>query len=184
MVVLVIFVFLQNWRAVIIPCITIPVSLIGTLAIMSLFGFSINTLTLFGLILAVAIVVDDAIVVVEAVHAKLDLGYKSAKLASIDAMNEISGAIISITLVMASVFIPVSFMGGTSGAFYREFGITMAISIIISALNALTLSPALCAILLKPKDEEGKERKMSMVDRFHASFNAAYGKVQIGRAHV
>ena len=141
-------------------------------------GFSLNLLTLAALVLAIAIVVDDAIVVVEAVHAKLDLGYKSARQASIDAMNEISGAIISITLVMAAVFIPVSFMGGTSGTFYREFGITMAISIIISALNALTLSPALCAILLKPKNEDGTTRKMSMVDRFHASFNAAYGKVQ------
>ena len=128
--------------------------------------------------LAIAIVVDDAIVVVEAVHAKLDLGYKSAKTASIDAMNEISGAIISITLVMAAVFIPVSFMGGTSGTFYREFGITMAIAIIISALNALTLSPALCAVLLKPKNEDGSKRKMSLIDRFHAAFNASYGKVQ------
>ena len=174
----VVYIFLQDLRSTLIPMIAVPVALIGTFFFLYVFGFSLNLLTLAALVLAIAIVVDDAIVVVEAVHAKLDLGYKSAKLASIDAMNEISGAIISITLVMASVFIPVSFMGGTSGAFYREFGITMAISIIISALNALTLSPALCAILLKPKDEEGKERKMSMVDRFHASFNAAYGKVQ------
>ena len=171
---IVVYIFLQDTRSTLIPLIAVPVSLIGTFFFLYAFGFSLNLLTLAALVLAIAIVVDDAIVVVEAVHAKLDLGYKSAKLASIDAMNEISGAIISITLVMASVFIPVSFMGGTSGAFYREFGITMAISIIISALNALTLSPALCAILLKPKDEEGKERKMSMVDRFHASFNAAY----------
>lgn len=178
LVFIVVYIFLQDTRSTLIPLIAVPVSLIGTFFFLYAFGFSLNLLTLAALVLAIAIVVDDAIVVVEAVHAKLDLGYKSAKLASIDAMNEISGAIISITLVMASVFIPVSFMGGTSGAFYREFGITMAISIIISALNALTLSPALCAILLKPKDEEGKERKMSMVDRFHASFNAAYGKVQ------
>ena len=118
--------------------------------------------------------------VVEAVHAKLDQGYKSTLTASIDAMNEISGAIISITLVMASVFIPVSFIGGTSGSFYREFGVTMAVSIFISALNALTLSPALCAIFLKPHDENGHEKKMSMIDRFHASFNTAYDKV-LGR---
>ena len=178
LVFIVVYIFLQDWRSTLIPLIAVPVSLIGTFFFLYVFGFSLNLLTLAALVLAIAIVVDDAIVVVEAVHAKLDLGYKSARLASIDAMNEISGAIISITLVMASVFIPVSFMGGTSGAFYREFGITMAISIIISALNALTLSPALCAILLKPKDEHGKERKMTVIDRFHASFNAAYGKVQ------
>ena len=118
--------------------------------------------------------VDDAIVVVEAVHAKLDQGYKSSLTASIDAMNEISGAIISITLVMAAVFVPVSFIGGTSGSFYREFGVTMAVSIIISALNALTLSPALCAIFLKPHDAEGHEKKLSRVDRFHQSFNVAF----------
>ena len=111
---------------------------------------------------------------VEAVHAKLDQGYKSSLTASIDAMNEISGAIISITLVMAAVFVPVSFIGGTSGSFYREFGVTMAISIIISALNALTLSPALCAIFLKPHDAEGHEKKLSRVDRFHQSFNVAF----------
>ena len=125
------------------------------------------------MLLAIAIVVDDAIVVVEAVHAKLDQGYKSPLTASIDAMNEISGAIISITLVMAAVFVPVSFIGGTSGSFYREFGVTMAVSIIISALNALTLSPALCAIFLKPH-EEGHEKKLSRVDRFHQSFNVAF----------
>ncbi|MCR5679465.1 MAG: efflux RND transporter permease subunit, partial [Prevotella sp.] len=134
----------------------------------------INLLTLSALLLAIAIVVDDAIVVVEAVHAKLDQGYKSSLTASIDAMNEISGAIISITLVMASVFIPVSFIGGTSGTFYREFGVTMAVSIFISALNALTLSPALCAIFLKPHDKDGHEKKMSAIDRFHASFNTAF----------
>ncbi|MBQ3753514.1 MAG: efflux RND transporter permease subunit, partial [Prevotella sp.] len=154
-----------------------PVSLIGTFFFLNVFGFSINLLTLSALLLAIAIVVDDAIVVVEAVHAKLDQGYKSTLTASIDAMNEISGAIISITLVMASVFIPVSFIGGTTGTFYREFGVTMAVSIFISALNALTLSPALCAIFLKPHDKEGHERKMSRIDRFHASFNTAYESV-------
>ena len=126
------------------------------------------------MVLAIAIVVDDAIVVVEGVHAKLDQGYKSSREASIDAMSELGGALVSITLVMMSVFIPVSFMGGTAGTFYRQFGITMAISIAFSALNALTLSPALCAIFLKPHDSEHKPKKMSVIDRFHTSFNAAY----------
>ena len=177
LVFLVIYVFLQDWRSTLIPLIAVPVSLIGTFFFLSVFGFSINLLTLSALLLAIAIVVDDAIVVVEAVHAKLDQGYKSTLTASIDAMNEISGAIISITLVMASVFIPVSFIGGTTGTFYREFGVTMAVSIFISALNALTLSPALCAIFLKPHDENGHEKKMSRIDRFHMAFNTAYDKI-------
>ena len=177
LVFIVVYIFLQDFRSTLIPLIAVPVSLIGTFFFLKVFGFSINLLTLSALLLAIAIVVDDAIVVVEAVHAKLDQGYKSSLTASIDAMNEISGAIISITLVMASVFIPVSFIGGTSGTFYREFGVTMAVSIFISALNALTLSPALCAIFLKPKDENGNERKMSRIDRFHESFNTAYDKV-------
>ena len=171
LVFIVIYVFLQDWRSTLIPLIAVPVSLIGTFFFLNVFGFSINLLTLSALLLAIAIVV------VEAVHAKLDQGYKSTLTASIDAMNEISGAIISITLVMASVFVPVSFIGGTSGTFYREFGVTMAVSIFISALNALTLSPALCAIFLKPHDENGHEKKMSMIDRFHASFNTAYDKI-------
>lgn len=178
LVFIVVYIFLQDFRSTLIPLIAVPVSLVGTFFFLYIFGFSLNLLTLAALVLAIAIVVDDAIVVVEAVHAKLDLGYKSSELASKDAMSEISGAIISITLVMSAVFVPVSFLGGTSGTFYREFGVTMAISIIISALNALTLSPALCAILLKPHNEDGSERKMSVVDRFHASFNAAYDKVQ------
>ena len=177
LVFIVIYVFLQDWRSTLIPLIAVPVSLIGTFFFLSVFGFSINLLTLSALLLAIAIVVDDAIVVVEAVHAKLDQGYKSTLTASIDAMNEISGAIISITLVMASVFIPVSFLGGTTGTFYREFGVTMAVSIFISALNALTLSPALCAIFLKPHDKNGHEIKMSRIDRFHAAFNASYDKI-------
>ena len=177
LVFLVVYIFLQDMRSTLIPLIAVPVSLIGTFFFLSVFGFSINLLTLSALLLAIAIVVDDAIVVVEAVHAKLDQGYKSSLTASIDAMNEISGAIISITLVMASVFIPVSFLGGTTGTFYREFGVTMAVSIFISALNALTLSPALCAIFLKPHDENGKEKKMSRVDRFHLAFNTAYEKI-------
>lgn len=175
LVFLVVYIFLQDWRSTLIPLIAVPVSLIGTFFFLKVFGFSINLLVLSALLLAIAIVVDDAIVVVEAVHAKLDQGYKSALTASIDAMNEISGAIISITLVMAAVFIPVSFIGGTSGTFYREFGITMAVAIVISALNALTLSPALCAIFLKPHTEEG-EKKMSFLDRWHASFNTAFNK--------
>ena len=143
----VVYVFLQDIRSTIIPAIAIPVALVGTFFFMNLIGFSINLITLSALVLAIAIVVDDAIVVVEAVHAKLDVGYKSARKASIDAMGEIGGAIISITLVMMLVFIPVSFMSGTTGVFYRQFGLTMAIAIGISALNALTLSPALCAVL-------------------------------------
>ena len=168
LVFLVVYIFLQDVRSTLIPLIAVPVSLIGTFFFLNVMGFSINLLVLSALLLAIAIVV------VEAVHAKLDQGYKSSLTASIDAMNEISSAIISITLVMAAVFVPVSFIGGTSGTFYREFGVTMAISIIISALNALTLSPALCAIFLKPHDAEGHEKKLSRVDRFHQSFNVAF----------
>jgi len=179
LVVLVVYIFLQDFRSTLIPVIAIPVALIGTFFVLKLIGFSVNLLTLSAMVLAIAIVVDDAIVVVEGVHAKLDQGYQSAREASIDAMSELGGAIVSITLVMMSVFIPVSFMGGTSGTFYRQFGLTMAISIGFSALNALTLSPALCALFLKPHstDGHGGEKKMSLVDRFHTSFNAAYDSV-------
>lgn len=176
LVFIVVYVFLQDMRSTLIPAIAIPVALIGTFFVLSLIGFSINLLTLCAMVLAIAIVVDDAIVVVEGVHAKLDQGYKSAKQASIDAMSELGGAIVSITLVMMSVFIPVSFMSGTAGTFYRQFGLTMAIAIALSALNALTLSPALCAIFLKPHDEHG-EKKMTLVSRFHTAFNAAYDNV-------
>ena len=174
LVFIVVYVFLQDMRSTLIPAIAIPVALIATFFVLKLIGFSVNLLTLSAMVLAIAIVVDDAIVVVEGVHAKLDQGYKSSREASIDAMSELGGALVSITLVMMSVFIPVSFMGGTAGTFYRQFGVTMAISIAFSALNALTLSPALCAIFLKPHDSEHKQKKMSMVDRFHTSFNAAY----------
>lgn len=174
LVFIVVYVFLQDMRSTLIPAIAIPVALIATFFVLKLIGFSVNLLTLSAMVLAIAIVVDDAIVVVEGVHAKLDQGYKSSREASIDAMSELGGALVSITLVMMSVFIPVSFMGGTAGTFYRQFGITMAISIAFSALNALTLSPALCALFLKPHDSEHKPKKMSVVDRFHASFNAAY----------
>ena len=160
-----------------IPTIAIPVALIGTFFVLSLIGFSLNLLTLCALVLAIAIVVDDAIVVVEGVHAKLDQGYTSARLASIDAMHELGGAIVSITLVMMAVFVPVSFMGGTAGTFYRQFGMTMAIAIGLSALNALTLSPALCAIFLKPHNTDHGNKKQTLVDRFHTSFNAAYDSI-------
>ena len=160
LVFIVVYIFLQDMRSTLIPAIAIPVALIATFFVLKLIGFSINLLTLSAMVLAIAIVVDDAIVVVEGVHAKLDQGYKSARLASIDAMSELGGAIISITLVMMSVFVPVSFMGGTAGTFYRQFGLTMAIAIGFSALNALTLSPALCAIFLKPHNSDAsmKER--------------------------
>jgi HAE1 family hydrophobic/amphiphilic exporter-1 len=174
----VVYIFLQDFRSTLIPMIAVPVALIGAFFFLWIFGFSINLLTLSALLLAIAIVVDDAIVVVEAVHAKLDQGYKSSLTASIDAMNEISGAIISITLVMSAVFVPVSFIGGTSGTFYREFGVTMAVSIIISAINALTLSPALCAVFLKPKSEDDENKKKSFIDRFHYAFNVQYNKIQ------
>ena len=177
LVFVVVYIFLQDFRSTLIPMIAVPVALIGTFLFLWIFGFSVNLLVLSAMLLAIAIVVDDAIVVVEAVHAKLDQGYKSALTASIDAMNEISGAIISITLVMSAVFVPVSFLGGTSGTFYREFGVTMAVSILISAVNALTLSPALCAILLKPHDKDAEHGKMSVIDRFHAAFNYQYEKI-------
>ena len=151
----VVYVFLQDMRSTLIPAIAIPVALIGTFFVMNLIGFSVNLITLSALVLAIAIVVDDAIVVVEAVHAKLDQGYTSSRRASIDAMGEIAGALISITLVMMLVFIPVSFMPGTAGVFYRQFGLTMAIAIGFSAVNALTLSPALCALFLKPHKADG-----------------------------
>ena len=170
---LLVYVFLQDFRSTLIPMIAIPVALIGTFFMLYLIGFSVNLLTLCAMVLAIAIVVDDAIVVVEGVHAKLDQGYKSAKKASIDAMSELGGAIVSITLVMMAVFIPVSFMTGTSGTFYRQFGLTMAIAIGLSAINALTLSPALCALFLKPHDPD-KEKKSTFVSRFHAGFNTAY----------
>ena len=171
---LVVYIFLQDFRSTLIPAIAIPVALIGTFFGLYLIGFSVNLLTLCAMVLAIAIVVDDAIVVVEGVHAKLDQGYKSARLASIDAMSELGGAIVSITLVMMSVFIPVSFMTGTSGTFYRQFGLTMAIAIGLSAINALTLSPALCAIFLHPHDKNGEKKKTSLIERFHIAFNAAY----------
>ncbi len=171
----VVYVFLQDFRSTIIPAIAIPVALVGTFFVMKLIGFSVNLITLSALVLAIAIVVDDAIVVVEAVHAKLDVGYHSARKASIDAMGEIGSAIVSITLVMMLVFIPVSFMSGTSGVFYQQFGLTMAIAIGFSALNALTLSPALCAVFLKAHDEKGEEKSLGqkMGEAYSAAGEAA-----------
>ncbi|MBQ6746162.1 MAG: efflux RND transporter permease subunit [Bacteroidaceae bacterium] len=180
LVFIVVYIFLQDFRSTLIPAIAIPVALIGTFFLLYVIGFSLNLLTLSALVLAIAIVVDDAIVVVEGVHAKLDQGYTSAKQASIDAMRELASAIVSITLVMMSVFIPVSFMSGTAGAFYQQFGLTMAIAIGFSAINALTLSPALCAIFLKPhqKKEHGEEEeKVSRVEKFHRGFNRWYDNI-------
>jgi HAE1 family hydrophobic/amphiphilic exporter-1 len=175
LVFIVVFVFLQDFRSTLIPAIAVPVAIVGTFFFLSLFGFTINLLTLFALVLAIGIVVDDAIVVVEAVHAKLDQGYKSARKASVDAMNEISGAIISITLVMSAVFLPVTFISGSTGVFYKQFGITLAVAIILSAVNALTLSPALCALFLKPH-EKGKT-KHGFINRFYIAFNAGFESV-------
>ncbi|WP_417352378.1 efflux RND transporter permease subunit [Flavobacterium alkalisoli] len=174
LVFIVVFLFLQDVRSTLIPAIAVPVAIIGTFFFLQLFGFSINLLTLFALVLAIGIVVDDAIVVVEAVHAKLDEGAKSAKEATLSAMSEISGAIVSITLVMSAVFIPVSFLNGPSGVFYKQFAITLAVSILISAVNALTLSPALCALFLKPHDEHEHGKKKNFKDRFFIAFNAGF----------
>jgi HAE1 family hydrophobic/amphiphilic exporter-1 len=168
----VVFVFLQNFRSTLIPAIAVPVAIVGTFFFLELFGFSVNLLTLFALVLAIGIVVDDAIVVVEAVHAQLDAGMKDAREAALKAMQEIAPAIISITLVMSAVFIPVSFIGGTSGVFYKQFGLTLAVSILLSAVNALTLSPALCAIFLR-SHHAGKKRT-NFFDRFAFAFNTAF----------
>ncbi|MGV8136169.1 MAG: efflux RND transporter permease subunit [Mangrovibacterium sp.] len=172
LVIVVVFIFLQNFRATLIPAISVPVAIIGTFFFLNIFGFTINMLTLFALVLAIGIVVDDAIVVVEAVHAKLDQGAKTAKSAAISAMSEISGAIVAITLVMSAVFVPVTFITGSTGVFYKQFGITLAVSIILSAINALTLSPALCAIFLKPHSEES--HKKNLKQRLYDSFNVAF----------
>jgi HAE1 family hydrophobic/amphiphilic exporter-1 len=175
LVFLVVFIFLQDFRSTLIPAIAVPVAILGTFFFLLLFGFTINLLTLFALVLAIGIVVDDAIVVVEAVHAKLDEGYTSAIKATKDAMGEISGAIISITLVMAAVFLPVSFIEGSSGVFYKQFGLTLAIAIMLSAVNALTLSPALCAIFLKPHKEDASHKK-NILQRFYGWFNRVFDR--------
>ncbi|HEX9510071.1 MAG TPA: efflux RND transporter permease subunit [Puia sp.] len=174
LVAIVVFIFLQDFRSTLIPVIAVPVAIIGTFFFLNLFGFSINLLTLFALVLAIGIVVDDAIVVVEAVHSKMEREHLSARKATIQAMSEISGAIVSITLVMAAVFVPVSFVQGPAGVFYKQFAFTLATAILISAVNALTLSPALCALFLRsPHAEEGGRRK-GLAARFFGAFNAAF----------
>jgi HAE1 family hydrophobic/amphiphilic exporter-1 len=174
LVFIVVFLFLQDVRSTLVPAIAVPVAIIGTFFFLQIFGFSINLLTLFALVLAIGIVVDDAIVVVEAVHAKLDEGEQDPKQATLSAMSEITGAIVSITLVMAAVFIPVSFLQGPSGVFYQQFAITLAVAILISAVNALTLSPALCALLLKPHGEGHEHKKKNLKERFFDAFNAGF----------
>lgn len=172
LVFIVVFIFLQDWRSTLIPAISVPVAILGTFFFLSLFGFTINLLTLFALVLAVGIVVDDAIVVVEAVHAKMEAGEHDPRKATHSAMGDISSAIISITLVMSAVFIPVSFISGSAGVFYKQFGLTLAVSIVLSAINALTLSPALCAIFLKPHNEEEKQK--GFLKRFYTAFNVGF----------
>ena len=174
LVIIITYVFLQDVKSMVIPAISIVVSLVGTFAVMSIAGFSINLLTLFALVLAIGIVVDDAIIVVEAAQARFDAGYKSPYMATIDAMGGITSAIITTTLVFMAVFIPVSLMGGTSGTFYTQFGITMAAAVGISAINALTLSPALCAMMLKPYLTEDGQAKRNFAARFRTAFNTAF----------
>ncbi len=175
LVFLVVFIFLQDLRSTLIPAIAVPVAIIGTFFFMNLFGFSINVLTLFGLVLAIGIVVDDAIVVVEAVHAKMEQKHYPAKVATVSAMREITKAIVTITLVMSSVFLPVGFLQGSTGVFYRQFAFTLAIAILISAVNALTLSPALCALFLTDLHQKDKHSKFgSFGERFFTSFNAGF----------
>ncbi|CAG9895431.1 RND efflux system, inner membrane transporter [Bacteroides ovatus] len=174
LVILVVYVFLQDFRSTLIPLVGIVVSLVGTFAFMAIAGFSINLLTLFALVLVIGTVVDDAIIVVEAVQARFDVGYRSSYMASIDAMKGISNAVITSSLVFMAVFIPVSFMGGTSGTFYTQFGLTMAVAVGISAINALTLSPALCALLLKPYINEDGTQKNNFAARFRKAFNSAF----------
>lgn len=177
LVFLVILIFLQDVRSTIIHGVSVPVSIIGTFFFLYLFGYSLNLLTLFALVLAIGIVVDDAVVVVEAVHSKLEHGYTSPRKAAIDAMGEIAPAIVSITLVMASVFLPVTFLGGSAGVFYKQFGITLAIAILISAVNALTLSPALAAMFLRPPKHEIEGNRKSFFQKIKNGFNSNYEKL-------
>ena len=175
LVILVVYVFLQDIRSTLIPTVSIIVALVGTFAFLSVAGFSINLLTLFALVLAIGTVVDDAIIVVEAVQARFDAGYKSSYMATIDAMSGITSALVTSTLVFMAVFIPVAMMGGTSGVFYTQFGITMAVAVGLSAVNALTLSPALCALILKPYLDENGEMRDNFAARFRKAFNTAFG---------
>jgi HAE1 family hydrophobic/amphiphilic exporter-1 len=177
LVILVVFVFLQSMRSTIIPTISIIVSLVGTFAFLFVAGFSLNMITLFALVLVIGTVVDDSIVVVEAVQAKFDEGYKSAYKASVDAMGGISSALVATTFVFMAVFIPVSFMGGTTGVFYTQFGLTMAVAVGISLINSLTLSPALCALIMTPHQEVKPGEKASFSTRFHHAFDASFGRI-------
>ena len=177
LVILVVYLFLQSVRSTIIPSVSIIVSLVGTFAFLYVAGFSLNLLTLFALVLVIGTVVDDAIVVVEAVQAKFDEGYRSPYKATIDAMDGISTAIVTTSLVFMAVFIPTSFMGGTSGTFYTQFGLTMAVAVGISAVNALTLSPALCALLMTPHIDVSSGQKLSFSTRFHHAFEASFNRL-------
>ena len=177
LVILVVYVFLQSFRSTFIPAISIIVSLVGTFAFLAVAGFSLNMLTLFALVLVIGTVVDDAIVVVEAVQAKFDEGYKSPYLATINAMRGITSALVTTTFVFMAVFIPVSFMGGTTGTFYTQFGLTMAVAVGISLLNAMTLSPALCALIMTPHGDVKQGEKMSFSSRFHIAFDTAFHRV-------
>ena len=184
LVILVVFVFLQSMRSTIIPTISIIVSLVGTFAFLAVAGFSLNMITLFALVLVIGTVVDDSIVVVEAVQAKFDEGYKSAYKASVDAMGGISMALVATTFVFMAVFIPVSFMGGTTGTFYTQFGLTMAVAVGISLLNSLTLSPALCALIMTPHEEVRPGEKASFSSRFHKAFDAGFGRLVNKYKHI
>lgn len=179
LVLLVVFIFLQNWRATIIPMVTVPVSLIGTFIFFPLFGFSINTLSLFGLVLAIGLVVDDAIVVVEAVEHHIEKGL-SPKEATIKAMGEITGPVIAIALILSAVFIPVAFIQGIVGRMYQQFAMTIALSVIISAFNALTLSPALCAMMLRPR----KEKTTGLLQKFFDKFNSSFDRTRAGYVNI
>ena len=184
LVILVVFVFLQSLRSTIIPTISIIVSLVGTFAFLYVAGFSLNMITLFALVLVIGTVVDDSIVVVEAVQAKFDEGYKSAYKASVDAMGGITMALIATTFVFMAVFIPVSFMGGTTGTFYTQFGLTMAVAVGISLLNSLTLSPALCALIMTPHEDVKSGEKASFSSRFHKAFDAGFGRLVNKYKHI
>ncbi|MGE8432089.1 efflux RND transporter permease subunit [Chryseobacterium joostei] len=173
---IVVFIFLQDWRSTLIPVLAVPVALVGTFAFMNMLDFSVNLLTLFALVLAIGIVVDNAIVVVEAVHVKMEEGMNAMD-ATINATKEIAGAVVAITIVMSAVFIPVAFLDGPVGVFYRQFSLTLAISIVISGVNALTLTPALCAIILKPHNHH---KKKTIVDRFFQSFNTGFDRLTNG----
>ena len=176
LVILVVFIFLQNWRATLIPMLTIPVSLVGAFMFFPAVGFSINTLALLGLVLAVGLVVDDAIVVVEAIEAKIEQG-RSPKDAALEAMDEVGGALVGIALVLSAVFIPAGFMAGITGSLYRQFALTIAFSVLLSAFNALTLSPALGALLLRPRNAAASRGPLA---RVFALFNAGFARAQNG----